>query len=334
VFLHGGWRCGSTYVWSKFRQLQQTVCYYEPFHEILATCSSRKVRRDGPNSWNSRHPALSRPYRHEYLPLLGWFGRGVRGYRDDLAVGRFFPSHSGIGPEVRYLSGLLEHATRTGKQPVLGFSRSLARAALIKQALGGYHVVIRRNPVQQWLSCRSYRVTDRSVYFELCHLLKLALAPQRSPAGRFASHLGLPRLPAGRPFQRQYELLREALWPWSDEFSYRAFLGATLLSYEAAIPEADLLIDIDRLSEAAAYRQSVTAALREQTGLEVTFDDCHSGAAHDPKATPVDFARVQTEVRRVLRWNTSASVGSAEELVDGGLGAGLCVDAFNNDGAI
>src|SRR5262249_21846978 len=44
VFLHGGWRCGSTYIWSRFRDCAGTLCFYEPFHEILARCTARKVR--------------------------------------------------------------------------------------------------------------------------------------------------------------------------------------------------------------------------------------------------------------------------------------------------
>jgi hypothetical protein len=139
--------CNDSYDYLAHLSAIRTVSlFYEPFNESLANCTARKVERDSPSSWNSRHPALSRPYRHEYLPLPGLFGKGVRGYREDFAVARFFPPYSSIVPEVRYLSRLLEHARRLNKQAVLGFSRSLARTALIKQALGGYHVVIHRIP--------------------------------------------------------------------------------------------------------------------------------------------------------------------------------------------
>ena len=59
-------------------------------------------------------------------------------------------------------------------------------AAALKHALGGYHVLVRRNARQQWLSCRSYREKVSLPYFELCHFLILALAPAGTPARRFA----------------------------------------------------------------------------------------------------------------------------------------------------
>jgi hypothetical protein len=264
--------------------------------------------------------------------LLRLLGRGVVGCREDFAVERFFPADKGIAPELRYLTKLLVHAVLANRQAVFGFSRSLARAALIKQALGGFHLVIRRDPIQQWLSCRSYRIAEGSVYFELCHFLMLALAPPNSPAGHFARHLGLPRPPAGS-FRKQYDYLHAALGSWSDEYSYRAFLGASLLSYAAACPAADLIIDMDRLSEAAGYRETVCATIFERTGLEVSFNDCRLGR-HEAAELAVDFARVELEVRRVLRWSTSTSVSGAQELVDGGLGASLRVDPLYDDGAV
>jgi hypothetical protein len=266
--------------------------------------------------------------------LLRLLGKGVRGAREDFAVARYFPADNGIAAELRYLSKLLVNAKLLERQAVFGFSRSLARAPLIKQALGGFHVVVRRDPIQQWLSCRSYRIAEGSVYFELCHMLLLALAPAHSPAGHFARHLGLPRPPDGS-FRTQYDYMHETLGSWSDEFSYRAFLGVSMLSYDAACPVADLVIDVDRLSSAATYRASVSDAIAEQTGLKVSFNDCRLGTHAEAAETGVDFARVGMEVRRaLLRASASASVSSAQELVDGGLGASLRVDALYDDGAV
>ena len=297
VFLHGGWRCGSTYIWSRFRQSPHTLCFYEPFHEILARCSAKKIHRDTSSSWNSRHPALARPYREEYLPLLGL--RGARGYRDEFALAHYFPSPTALKPQLRYLSGLLNHAELVGKSAVLGFSRSLARVGTIKQALGGYHVVIRRNPLQQWLSCRSYRVEENSRYFELCHFMILALAPADSVAGRFARTLGLPRPPPGR-FREQYDFLNEALWPWSDELSYGAFLAVTLLSHAIAAAHADLTIDLNHLSVDPKYQDALRTTIFARTGLSVDFQDCRVGK-HETASAAIDFEAVELDVVRALR---------------------------------
>jgi hypothetical protein len=297
VFIHSGWRCGSTYIWSRFRQSPHAMCFYEPFHETLSRCTARRIRRETHSSWNSRHPQLDLPYRHEYLPLMG-FG-GIRGYQDDFAVARYFPSDDGIAPELQYLRRLLALAGRGGKSAVFGFSRSLARSAALKQALGGYHIVIQRAPLQQWLSCRSYRVDDNLLYFELCHFLILALAAPGTPAAHFAQHLGLPRPPPDR-FRRQHRFLRAAIWPWSDEYAYRAFLAVYILSHAVANPQADLLVDMDHLHRDSSYRNKLRSTVFGRTGFTLSLDECRMGT-HDVSQLSFDAEAVERETLRVLR---------------------------------
>ncbi len=300
VFLHGGWRCGSTYLWSRLRECADTLCFYEPFHEILARCTEKRIWRDTTLTWNSRHPLLKNPYRYEYLPLLRRIRRrGIRRYREEFSVGQYFPGERGLHAQMAYLRQLVRQAQRAGKQAVFGFSRSLARAGVIKEALGGWHAVIRRDPRQQWLSCRSYRVAEAALYFELCHFLILALAAPQSPAGWYARFLGLPRPRVG-PVREQLQFMERALWPWSDELSYRAFVGVSLLSHEAAMCAADFIIDMEKLSREREYRNEVSAAFFSQCGLEVRFDDCHI-AVHDPAEVALDFVAVENDVRRLLR---------------------------------
>jgi hypothetical protein len=308
VFLHSGWRCGSTYIWSRFRQSPYAMCFYEPFHETLSRCTARRIRRETDSSWNSRHPQLDLPYRHEYLSLMGL--RGIRGYQDNFAVARYFPSQEGIAPEQQYLRRLLTLAARAGKSAVFGFSRSLARSAAIKQALGGYHIVIQRDPLQQWLSCRSYRVKDDLPYFELCHFLILALAPPGSPAARIGQQLGLPRPPPDR-FRYQYKFLRAAIWPWSDEFSYRAFLAVYTLSHAIANPQADLLIDMDRLHRDGDYGNKLRGTVFGRTGLLLNLDECRMGT-HDLSQVSFDVGAVERDTARMLRQGGLAEVAARQ----------------------
>ncbi|MBW4050336.1 MAG: hypothetical protein HIU85_02580 [Proteobacteria bacterium] len=297
VFLHAGWRCASTYVWSRFRRNPQTTSFYEPFGEVLARCSSKRIQRVTAQGWDSRHPPLLLPYAEEYRPLLRPLLKGVPGYRREFALERYFPTRKGLAPEVRYLSRLIRHAQRRGTHPVLGFSRSLARAPGLKSELGGYHVLLRRNPVQQWLSCRSYRAEVPLSYFESCHFLILALAPADSPAHRFARTLGLPPLPRGLP--QQLRALQGGPLSFSDELSFRAFTAVRLLSYAAAEPAADLVLDIDRLGLSPQYRDAMHARIRADVGLSIDFDDCKV-PSHDPARVAVDFAAVERDVRERL----------------------------------
>lgn len=272
------------------------MCFYEPFHEALARCSPRKIRRETATSWNSRHPNLDRPYWCEYASLIWW--RGVHGYREDFALARYFPGPDGATREIRYVQRLLDHAARAGKRAVLGFSRSLARSAALKRALGGCHILLLRDPVQQWLSCRSYRLEGSSPYFELCHFLILALAPHESPAARLARRLGLPRPKPGRLCD-QIELMLSVLSPWSDELSFRAFFAVHALSQSLARPHADLTLDVDRIYEAGDYRAAARSAILDRTGLHIAFDECQR-RWHDPDQVPLNFAALKDEVLGML----------------------------------
>ncbi len=297
VFLHSGWRCASTYIWSRFRRNPLTTSFYEPFGEVLARCSPKRIQRVTAQGWDSRHPPLALPYAEEYRPLLRPFLKGVPGYRREFALERYFPADGGVRPEARYLSRLMRHALRHGTHPVLGFSRSLGRAAALKSALGGYHVLVRRNPLQQWLSCRSYRKEISLSYFELCHFLILALAPAGTPARRFAGMIGLPRLPRGLP--QQLKALQTTIHPCSEELSYRAFTAVGLLSHALAEPAADLVLDVDRLGRSPQYREAVRARILADVGLRIDFDDCRV-PSHDPALLAVDFAAVERDVRERL----------------------------------
>ncbi len=307
VYIHAGWRCASTYVWSRFRVLPGTTCFYEPFAERLAHLSPKRVARDTAQGWSSRHPPLERPYRDEYRPLLRPLLRGVRGYRESFALERYFPT-DGARHEIAYLARLVEHATARGTVAVFGFSRSLQRAAALRAGLGGYHIVLRRSAPQQWLSCRSYRGAAEVPYFEVCHAALLAQAPVHSPAGRLAASLGLPRMPRWpRDVRGRLQALHRALSSWSDEQSYQAFIGVYLLGQTAATPAADVMIDVERLGSSEAYRSAVSARIGAETGLPVDFSDALTPRP-EAVVVGVDFAAVQADIRARL-----AAFGAALE---------------------
>lgn len=277
VFLHGGWRCGSTYIWSKFRAHDGVLAFCEPFSERLARCTPETITHDTHHAWNSRHPQLSAPYFAEYLPLID--GIGVARYEDRFAVRRYFVPTQQPLEEGAYLASLLRLAETSGKQAVLGFSRSLGRVGAIKRIFGGCHVVLIRDPVQQWLSARSHRIRHGSPYFELGHIMILALASRLSAAGRIARWLEIPHLKFGS-FGHHYRLLRRRFEPLDDELSYRAFLAVYMLSYTQALRHADFVIDVDRLSALRPYALTMSDELLQATGVDLDFADCSLPAQH------------------------------------------------------
>jgi hypothetical protein len=297
VFLHGGWRCGSTYVWNKFRLHPDLLAFCEPFNERLARCTAEDLLHDTRDAWDSRHPQLKDPYFIEYLPLLN--GKGVARYEDRFAVRRYFVGTQQPLDEASYLASLVRLAEDSGKQAVLGFSRSLGRVGAIKRVFGGSHVVLIRDPVQQWLSARLQRIRHGSPYFEIGHIMILALAPRLSAAGRLAHWLKIPHLRFGS-FGHHYRLLRRRFEPLDDELSYRAFLAVYLLSYAKALRHADVVIDMDRLSRWRPYAETVSSEILRETGVDIDFADC-SLPADRPVDANVNVRAVHREVsKRIL----------------------------------
>jgi hypothetical protein len=304
VFLHGGWRCGSTYVWSKFRGQPDVTAYYEPFSEKLATYTPVDILEDVPAAWDSRHPTLDQPYAAEYLPLIG--ERGVPLFWDSFAVQRYFVGRDEPLFERDYLGLLIAHATTQSHYAVLGFSRSLGRVRAIKRQFRGFHAVLMRDPIQQWLSCRSYRLKFGSSYFELCHLLILALAPEGSLAARAARLFNLPTPPHGS-FKQQLKFMRSRFRKLDDELSYRVFLTVYVLSHLHALPEADLIVDMDQLAQ-FDYAMATSDVIADRTGLRIDFRDC-SMPSHETDCR-VNFARVHQSLMGWLLTETShADIG-------------------------
>jgi hypothetical protein len=110
--------------------------------------------------------------------------------------------------------------------------------------------------------------------------------------------------------------MQEALGSWSDELSYRAFVGVNQLSHDAAAAVADLTIDIDRMSSDSRYRTDLRAHIFARTGLEIRFEDCRVGG-HDTSDIAFDFAAVESEVVSSLK-ACGASVRAPHERFDVG----------------
>src|SRR5271170_3380321 len=89
IFLHSSWRASHTWFWLKFREHDATVCFYEPFHESLATLTRSEALSQDPRSWNSRHPAAE-PYLLEFTPLIRKAG-GVRLFVPEISSRWFVP---------------------------------------------------------------------------------------------------------------------------------------------------------------------------------------------------------------------------------------------------
>ncbi|WP_454718371.1 hypothetical protein [Caulobacter segnis] len=292
IFVHSGWRCSSTYVWHRFRALAGVRAYYEPWHEQLARVTAETINAETPDNSGLRHPGGTDPYLKEFEVVLDPAG-GLKGFEAGFALDRFWiePEASDLAQQT-YVEGLIGAARARGETPVLACCRTLGRVGWLKRRFGGFHVMLVRDPVQQWLSFYSLRKRPRPTYFELCHYVLLS---------EMAGAEDLSRTLLGQDFAGQGSLdqrlaaVRGRLKRAPASVSFQAFLAVWLRSYLKALPEADLVVDVDRLARDQAYAREVEAAIEAGSGLRPDFSDCRAPAPHGI-APPVQWRKAAREV--------------------------------------
>ncbi|WDL95239.1 hypothetical protein [Alicyclobacillus sp. ALC3] len=284
VFIHSGMRTGSTYFLDRFRVLRDTMCFTEPFQEILSAITVETVRGLGPRSWHSRH-SDTEPYFLEYEALLNGDGKGIHGFREEFSFQNYYVVNEDLPHQREYLENLLRLARTRGTTPVLGFVRSLGRLEWMRRNFpDAYHIVLVRNPAQQWYSGYSIYKETKNVYF---------MNVYRSIGINPGNHEYM------QEFKRQ---AGEALH--TDEvrldFLYEYFLQVYATSTMDAVRQADLIVDMDRLSQSVAYRDYVTEQIAEHTDCRPNF----SGArlpTHSVLDVPVDMPAVNQFIVNVFR---------------------------------
>lgn len=296
VFVHSGWRCSSTYVWSRFRALQNVRAYYEPWHEQLARLTAETIDVETPDNSGLRHPGGAEPYLKEFEVALDPAG-GVRGFDPGFALDRFWiESEASDLAQQSYVEGLVAAARARGETPVLACCRTLGRVGWLKRRFGGFHVMLVRDPVQQWLSFYSLRRRPRPTYFELCHYVLLSEMAGCDDVSR--SILGHDFDGTGTLAER-LAAARGRLKRAPARVSFQAFLAVWLRSYLKGLPEADLVVDVDRLARDQAYAREVEAAIAAGCGLAPDFSDCRAPVPHGV-APPVQWRKAAREVVDLL----------------------------------
>ena len=121
IFIHSSWRTSSTWFWSKFRQLPETLAFYEPLTMFLNTITRAQALAYDHDAWGSGHSATD-PYFLEFVPLIrrtggvqaiSWkhslqlvcAGRWIAGRLEERGATISFPATS-RGPKARQDSGL------------------------------------------------------------------------------------------------------------------------------------------------------------------------------------------------------------------------------------
>lgn len=278
IFIHAGLRSGSSYVWTKFRDNPAVMAFYEPFSEDLGRATRQFLLTHGPHSWRSGHTETA-PYYKEYEPLLDSQG-GICGFSPSFSYENYFLNNVDLPDQRRYLQSLIDLAGRQDKTAVLGFCRSLGRSAWMKRFFpDAVHIVMIRNPVDQWLSGYNFFKSTQNPYF-----LMNPLWCMRHPGDN-------------KYIKEQCERLGKALSQPSLGASmlYEIFLHVYGSGTLSALAHADLVFDIDLLSRSSLYRHSIESRLSKITGIELDFSDVRM-IGHSPSEAGLDFAGITARV--------------------------------------
>jgi hypothetical protein len=252
-FVHSGWRTGSTFVWSRFRETLGTISYYEYFNESLHLLTHSGVLQRTIHHWYSKHPACA-PYFVEFIPLIQPEG-GVTGYDPSMAIELFIPREGPYGSisqaEFDYISSLIDYAQGVGKIAVLTETRSLGRVAGMKAKFTGTHILLYRSIFKQWASFSEQAWIGNAWFFDATRAQLTASSHDpfiKKLIGVFGIDNFSPRNPK----------------------TFYLFVGLYLYLYSRAVDAVDLLIDVTKLAGDWRYRHDVETFL-SAAGLQVDF---------------------------------------------------------------
>jgi hypothetical protein len=288
VFIHSLFRAGSTYLFHVFRRSGRYYAYQEALHELpfaaRADPALLVVDHGTEKSVLLRHPRLEAGYFEELRRV--W-----PAWRDALTEQAVYDGYfaaPGVDFGAEYFRLLI--AAAPGR-PVFQECRTGGRIGALKRELGGFHLFLWRNPWDQWWSLK---VAD---YFDAANRLIAGAAGAPAPLRGLLRDLGLVKY-EGPGVAGAFEFYRSR--PLTAEQSYLLFYTLWCLALEEARQHADLLLNIDRLSESGAYRQEACAALASAQIDGVDFSDCSVPQALYAQSEQLRFRLLEERVHKRL----------------------------------
>jgi hypothetical protein len=311
IFIHAWWRSGSTYVWSKLRENESLVCYYEPLHERNAHLTVEKVEEpaDEKISRELRHPMQTKNYFSEYAALIR---SNDLQFSPTLPYDRFLlrPDEADDALKI-YIDGLLRVASDANRIPVLCFVRSQMRSAWIKKAFGGVHIAQIRNPLDQWAS---FRVEP---YFR-DKMLIIALNLRKLHPAAFAHIEAFERF--ARYMSKHPASVVERLFDTfvAEKDALAVFLIIWLASALQAICVADFILDIDWLSSDLESRKTAERWFAT-IGCPVDFSDCASPSWDELPVSRSEFEHLVEDATTAIRSKAAPLVIATPDAIRGRL---------------
>lgn len=263
ILIHSLFRAGSTYFFNVFRRAGAGYyCYQEPLHELALYARNNQdllFSDHGDEKANFlRHPKLDLPYFQELHDVA----EQCLPYLDKSNIYDAYFSKEGSKGGAEYLRKLISEAKG---RAVIQECRSSSRIGMLKQELAGFHIYLWRNPWDQWWS---YKVAS---YFDTANQLIINANPHPDVISRLRREIGLEDFQSER-IDAQFDWYLKN--PLSSENSFLVFYILWFLGLQEGKANADLLVNIDRLSDNLEYRQTILESFARNNILGLALDDC------------------------------------------------------------
>jgi hypothetical protein len=284
IFIHSLFRAGSTYLFNVFRRSECGYwCYQEALHEFVYFNRNEPsvLLSIGANeSTHWRHPQLINPYWHELHDVWPAWKDALN---EKIIYDVYFADQTEeIG--VAYWQALAEAARG---RPVFQECRTAGRIGAIKSQMKGAHIYLWRNPWDQWWS---YKITP---YFDVANQIIIHVRHAPQPVRCLLATLGLPAY--GRDDLAGAFAFYSAR-PLGSEHSYLVFYLLWCLALREGIGHADLMLNIDRLSDSADYQSEMKARFKDAGIDGIDFSDCRVPQGRYLEKDQIFFCALERQV--------------------------------------
>lgn len=271
IFIHSLFRTGSTYIWNKFRQDERYHCYYEPCHQNLIRMTLDNIESLLTSDFEIvNHPRLTRSYWEEYRPALQKNIIGLPNFKKEFSFDEFCTIEDNQ-PFKQYIDYLIKVAGE--KQPLFQFNRSALRIQWFKKYYPqSVNIYLIRHPRDQWQSYHNlYKRTSFDVFY-IQDLLLSSINANKEPFRPLARNIPLVEFHDDL-FQREEQFYRIILESYDDHDRYLIFYYLWFRSMLENVLVADLVINMNRLTNSLEYRAEILKILRRLGADIAEFDD-------------------------------------------------------------
>lgn len=299
IFLHSLFRSGSTYLFNAFRNEKGFWCYYEPLHHQLTEIRKDRLavfRFDKEATDKMSHPHLSRPHFYEFQAVLK---------NDRVPFFNIFMSYNEFASVrqharmYKYIMTLLVSAPDK-LTSLLQFNRSSLRIGWFRRFFrNSLHVYILRNHRDQFESY--YKQGEKYNIFLAINLYIIASSHKYWKFDE-AYSLFKKYFKVTRNFYYDLDRLANFSTELDKKIHYRIFLHLWITSLVEAKRHADIIIDMNKLSESREYNAQIVQLLQEEFNISPSiFSDCSIKTYSTFSLDSSTFQAIEDEMRTIYK---------------------------------